>query len=156
MSIDEETADGLLVTKFTVCDADFGVDARLVLEVVKVGELTRVHDAPRGVAGIRNLRGRIVTVVDTAVHLDLGRVEMGNETRMLIMENQGEAYGFLVDSVTDAFSLEEEQLGAPPASLDNSLRSKLIGVWRDGDRLTAILDPQSFFQWEAVSVQPDE
>jgi hypothetical protein len=37
-----------------VGDAAFGIDARLVLEVVKVGEVTPVHGAPPGVSGVRN------------------------------------------------------------------------------------------------------
>jgi chemotaxis signal transduction protein len=58
MHENEQTTGGLLVTGFTLGDAAFGVDARLVQEVVKVGELTRVHGAPADVVGIRNLRGR--------------------------------------------------------------------------------------------------
>jgi purine-binding chemotaxis protein CheW len=144
----EEASDGLLVTGFTLGDATFGVDARLVLEVVKVGELTPVHGAPAGVVGIRNLRGRIVTVVDMATHLNLGQVAIGSENRLLIMEHQGEFYGFLVDAVTDAIALDEKRIGKPPASLESGLRSRLIGVWRDGQTLTAILDPQALFNWK--------
>jgi purine-binding chemotaxis protein CheW len=151
MQYDEETADGLLVTGFALGAADFGVDARLVQEVVKVGELTLVHDAPPGVVGIRNLRGRIVTVVDMATHLDLGSVEIGPETRLLIMEHQGESYGFLVDAVTEAIALDEEHISPPPASLDPTLRGRLHGVWREADRLMAILDPQALFQWEETA-----
>jgi purine-binding chemotaxis protein CheW len=152
MQHDEEITDGLLVTGFSLGESAFGVDARLVQEVVKVGELTRVHDAPPGVVGIRNLRGRIVTVVDMATHLDLGSVEIGPETLLLIMEHQGESFGFLVDTVTDAINLDEERIGMPPASLDPALRARLRGVWRDGDRLTAILDPQALFRWEEGEV----
>jgi chemotaxis signal transduction protein len=112
---DEEATDGLLATRFTLGDASFGVDARLVQEVVKVGELTPVHSAPSGVIGVRNLRGRIVTVVDMATHLNLGHVESGPETRLLIMEHQGEFYGFLVDAVTDAIAMDEKRIGKPPA-----------------------------------------
>jgi purine-binding chemotaxis protein CheW len=148
MQYDEETADGLLVTGFTLGDASFGVDARLVQEVVKVGEVTRVHDAPSEIVGIRNLRGRIVTVVDMALHLDLGSVAVGPESRLLIMEHQGESYGFLVDAVADSIALDEELIAAPPASLEPALRGRLLGVWREGEHLTAILDPQALFQWE--------
>ncbi|MCC6490961.1 MAG: chemotaxis protein CheW [Candidatus Hydrogenedentes bacterium] len=144
----DEASDGMLVTGFRLGEAAFGVDARLVQEVVKVGEITRVHDAPPGVVGIRNLRGRIVTVVDMASHLDLGDVEEGPDTRLLIMEHQGESYGFLVDAVTDAIALDEGLVGAAPASLDPALRNRLRGVWREGDRLTAILDPRALFQWD--------
>jgi purine-binding chemotaxis protein CheW len=151
MQYDEETTDGLLVTGFSLGAASFGVEARMVLEVVKVGELTRVHDAPLGVIGIRNLRGRIVTVVDMAMHLDLGSVEIGPEARLLIMEHQGESYGFLVDAVTEAIALDEEYIVSPPASLDPALRGRLRGVWRESDRLTFILDPQALFQWEETA-----
>ena len=143
----DDAADGLLVTQFRLGAADFGIDARLVLEVVKVGELTRVHQAPAGVVGIRNLRGRIVTVVDMAVHMGMGTVQAGSETRLLIMEHQSESYGFMVDAVTDAIALEPEHITPPPASLAPALRSRLSGVWRDGSKLTAILDPEALFQW---------
>lgn len=152
MESTQNVSDGLLVTGFTLGEAAFGVDAQLVQEVVKVGELTPVHDAPPGVVGIRNLRGRIVTVVDMSTHLDLGSVAISPNNRLLIMEHQGESYGFLVDAVTDAMTLDEESIIAPPASLDPALRGRLLGVWRKGDRLTAILDPQTLFQWEATTL----
>ncbi len=147
MQYDEEKTDGLLLTGFSLGDASFGVDARLVQEVVKVGEVTRVHGAPPGVTGIRNLRGRIVTVVDMAEHLGLGTVDINTESRLLIMERLNESFGFLVDAVTDALSLDEGLIGAPPANMDPVLRGRLRGVWREGDRLTTILDPEALFIW---------
>jgi purine-binding chemotaxis protein CheW len=152
MGYDGETSDGFLVTGFMLGAAAFGVDARLVQEVVKVGELTRVHDAPRGVVGIRNLRGRIVTVIDMATHIGLGSVETGSENRLLIMEHQGESYGFLVDAVTDAIALNVENISAHSAAgLDPALHGRLRGVWRDADRLMAILDSEALFQWEKTA-----
>lgn len=148
MQYAEETSDGLLLTGFKLGEASFGVDARLVQEVVKVGEVTRVHDAPAGVSGIRNLRGRIVTVVDMAEHLGLGTVETGPETRLLIMEHQGESFGFLVDSVTDTLTLDENNITPPPTGLDPTLHRRLRGMWRESDELTAILDPEALFQWD--------
>lgn len=150
MDFNAERGDVNLITGFCVSDAYFGVDARLVLEVVKVGELTRVHGAPRDVVGIRNLRGRIVTVVDMATHLGLGSVEIGPDSRLLIMESQGEPYGFLVEAVTDAMAIEPSSLNAAPASLEPSLRGRLLGIWREDDRLTAVLDPAVLFRWEEV------
>ena len=147
-SPDEE----LMVMGFMLGDASFGVDALLVQEVVKVGDITRVHGAAAGVVGIRNLRGRIVTVVDMARHLGLGCVTPGPDSRLLIMEADGEAVGFLVDLVTDANALARERIGPLPASLDPALRSHLRGVWREGDRLVALLESQTLFRWD----DPDE
>lgn len=151
MNMDESSLDGTLITGFMVGEAAFGVDAQMVLEVVKVGAITPVHGAPPGVAGIRNLRGRIVTVVDMAVHLGLGEINPSPETRLLIMEDRGESFGFLVDIVTDAFVIRDEGLLSPASSLGPALASRIRGVWRDGDQLTAILDGAALFQWEPLS-----
>jgi purine-binding chemotaxis protein CheW len=149
---DEDLDEGLLITAFMLGDATFGVNARLVQEVVKVGSLTCVHHAPAAVAGIRNLRGRIVTVVDLAVRLELGCATLGPEARLLIMEWQGEPIGFLVDAVTDAIVVNEDRIAPPPASIDSVLRGKLHGIWREGDRLIAILDPPALFQWDDAAI----
>ncbi len=151
MASEDEFDDGMLVTGFALGPANFGIDARAVLEVVKVGEMTHVHGAPQGVVGIRNLRGRIVTLVDMATHLGLGAVELGPENRLLIMEHRGDCYGFLVDAVGDAIALAQDRIEPPLANLDPALLGKLQGIWRDTDRVTAILDPQALFQWDESS-----
>lgn len=143
----ETAADGLLVACFKLGGAAFGIEAGLVQEVVKVGDITPVHGAPPDVIGIRNLRGHVVTVVDTATHLRLGSVKSGPDTRLLIMERNGEFYGFLVDAVTDAVPMEEDRIAPPPSSMDPALRSRLRGIWREGGQLTALLDPQELFRW---------
>ncbi|MCL2102858.1 MAG: chemotaxis protein CheW [Syntrophorhabdaceae bacterium] len=142
-----QSGDGVLVSCFMLGDSSFGVDARLVQEVVKVGELTHVSNAPIDVVGIRNLRGRIVTVIDMAVALSLGKVESGSEARLLIIENRGETYGFMVDAVTGNVELDEKQVTTPPASMDPSLSSKLFGVWREKGKLLALIDTEKLFQW---------
>lgn len=145
MHVDEH-ADELMILGFMLGDASFGVDARLVQEVVRVGEITRVHGTPPSVLGIRNLRGRIVTVLDLAQHMELGVATRGPDSRLLIMDADGEAIGFLVDLVTDASALAKESIGPLPASLDPAMRSRLTGVWRDGERLVALLDSKALFQ----------
>lgn len=143
----KSSTEKALVTCFNLCRGVFGINAQLVQEVIKVGELTQVYGAPDEVVGIRNLRGRIVTVIDTAAHLGIGRVEMDGETRLLIMEHQQEYYGFLVDSVIEAITLQHDQIEPVPSSLDPALRSRLLGVWREDDKLTALLDPDVLFTW---------
>jgi len=148
MADDGSVEDMLLVVGFTLDKAFFAVEARLVQEVVKVGEITPVFAAPPGVLGIRNLRGRIVTVIDMAAHLGLGGVTTDTGNRLLIMEHQGEFFGFLVDALTDTFTLEAGSIDAAPANLEPELRNRLRGVWRDAERLTAILDSQRLFDWD--------
>ena len=91
-----ETAGGSADSDFPVGRRRWrssAIDATLIQEVVMVGELTPVRHAPDYVAGIRNLRGRIITVIDLCVRLGLGSVEIGPESRILIADWKGEPVG---------------------------------------------------------------
>jgi len=105
-----------------------------------VGELTPVRHAPDFVAGIRNLRGRIITVIDLCVRLGVGRVEVGPESRILIADWKGEPVGLLVDRVADAIALGPDALEPAPPNLHGIQMQKLLGVFRSGERLAALLD----------------
>ena len=137
-----ETQEDLLVATFQLGGDDgfFAIDATLIQEVVMVGELTPVRHAPDYVAGIRNLRGRIITVIDLCVRLGLDAVEIGPESRILIADWKGEPVGLLVNRVADAVALEAGGLEPAPPNLHGVEMQKLLGVFRSGERLAALLD----------------
>jgi purine-binding chemotaxis protein CheW len=141
MNIQNEAVDDtLLVATFLLGEAAFGVDALQVEEVTRVCDLTPVHHAPPDVVGIRNLRGRIVTVIDLRSRLGLGTVATGRDNRILIVDGQGEPIGLLVDSVADTLETRPDLLAPPPPHLHGVKRCKLRGVCRGGGRLVALLD----------------
>ena len=118
----------------------FGIDATLIQEVVMVGELTPVRHAPEFVAGIRNLRGKIITVIDLCARLGIGMVEIDSESRILIADWKGEPVGLLVDQVADAVAIGADLLEPSPPNLHGIQMQKLLGVFRSGERLAALLD----------------
>lgn len=134
------TDDALLVMSFSLGDAVFGIDARQIQEVAKVGGITSVHHAPADVVGIRNLRGHIVTVMDLRTRLELGRVAEGPETRILIVEGQGEPIGLLVDRVADTANVNTADIQPAPANVHGGQGRNVRGVCRCGGRLVALLD----------------
>jgi len=144
----EEVDDTLLVATFLLGDAAFGVDALQVQEVTRVCDITPVHHAPRDVVGIRNLRGRIVTVIDLRSRLGLGTVAPGRDNRILIVDLQGEPIGLLVDSVADAVLVNRNTLMPPPPNLHGVQSRKLRGVCRAGERLVALLELGNLLQEE--------
>ncbi|HEV7498674.1 MAG TPA: chemotaxis protein CheW, partial [Vicinamibacteria bacterium] len=56
---------------------EYGVDVRLVQEIIRVSDITQVPRAPDFVKGVINLRGRIIPVVDLKRKLGLGEVVVG-------------------------------------------------------------------------------
>ena len=150
--------DTLLVATFLLGNAAFGIGAAQVQEVVRLGEITPVHHAPPYVVGIRNLRGRIVTVIDLRARLNLGTMVNGAESRILIVDWQGEPIGLLVDSVADTISVSPADLGPPPPNVNGIQSRNLRGVCRSGERLVALLDPIPVLQVEdrASQMPPNE
>ena len=147
--------DDLLIATFHLGNGVFGLDTTLIQEVVMVGALTPVRHAPEHVAGIRNLRGRIITVIDLIVRLALGSVEIGPESRILIADWKGEPVGLLVDRVADAIAVEADGLEPPPPNLHGVNMQKLLGVFPSGERLAALLDLTAILGGEErASAQP--
>lgn len=140
-SSEQNAGDDLLVATFLLGDGTFGLDTALIQEVVMVGEVTPVHHAPKYVAGIRNLRGRIVTVIDLRIRLELPPIGAHPENRILIADWNGEPVGLLVDSVDDTIEVGAGDLLPPPASQHGVQMQKLLGVFRSGERLAALLNP---------------
>jgi purine-binding chemotaxis protein CheW len=145
--------DSLLVTTFLLGEAAFGIDAQQVQEVARLGDLTAVHHAPPYVVGIRNLRGRIVTVIDLRTRLGLGHVTGAHDNRILIVDYQGEPIGLLVDSVADAVSVNASALTPPPPNLHGVQSKNLRGICQGGERLVALLNLDALFESDAQSEQ---
>ncbi len=145
--------DALLVITFLLGDAAFGISASHVQEVARIGDITPVHHASAEVVGIRNLRGRIVTVIDLRTRLSLGSVDSGPDNRILIVESMGEPVGLLVDCITDTISIQPGQLQAPPSNVPGYQGRNLLGVCYSGERLIALLDPATVLLPESTALR---
>jgi purine-binding chemotaxis protein CheW len=148
-----KTGDDLLIATFLLGQAAFGVDTAQIQEVVRVGEITPVRHAPPFVVGIRNLRGRIVTVIDLRTRLELGRVEPHEECRILIVETLGEPVGLLVDRVADTLTIPAAEIVPPPPNVHGVQARNLMGICRGGGRLVALLDLAPLLELETHAVQ---
>jgi len=140
--------EALLVATFLLGDAVFGIDARQVQEVARLCDITPVHHAPADVVGIRNLRGRIVTVMDLRSRLGLGKVVPDRENRILIVDWRGEPIGLLVDSMADTLDIRPDMLTQAPPNLHGVQSRKLRGVCRGAERLVALLNLEPVLQLE--------
>ncbi len=152
MAKQDIVGDEILVATFLLGQALFGVDTSQIQEVVRVGEITPVHHAPNYVAGIRNLRGRIVTVIDLRTRLDLGKIEYSSETRILIVECQNEPVGLLVDQVAETVAVDVNSIQPPPSNVNGVQSHNLRGVCRATDRLVAVLNLEPVLNTQEISV----
>ena len=108
----------------------FGLPILRVQDVFAPERLTRVPLAPPEVAGLLNLRGRIVTLIDMRKRLGLTGEESEYAAMAIGVESAGESYGLLVDSVGEVLTLDDAAREANPVNLDPRLAQVSTGIFR--------------------------
>ena len=123
----------------TVGDQLFGLPIERVQDVFVLDRLTRVPLATPEIAGVLNLRGRIVTAIDMRRRLGLPPGEAGR--RMAIgIECKGESYGLLIDVIGEVMRLPAAGRVGNPVNVEARLARVAAGVHRLEDRLLVVLD----------------
>lgn len=124
----------------TVAGQLLGLPISRVHDVFVVSEMTTVPLAPGEIAGLLNLRGRVVTAVSLRRRLGL-EDSAGVERRMAVgLENQGEAYGLLVDEVGEVLKLDPDEMQPNPVHMDRGWVGLSQGVHQLHDKLLIVLD----------------
>jgi purine-binding chemotaxis protein CheW len=117
----------------------FGLPIARVQDVFVLDRLTRVPLAAPEIAGVLNLRGRIVTAIDMRRRLGLAPGEV--RKRMAIgIEYRGESYGLLIDAIGEVLNLPSGGREGNPVNLEARLARLSAGVHRLEDRLMVVLD----------------
>jgi purine-binding chemotaxis protein CheW len=125
---------------FTIAGQMFGLPIARVQDVFKPARITRVPLAGDEIAGMLNLRGRIVTAIDMRHRLDVKRREAGAAPMAIGIEAKGERFCLLVDSVGEVLKLPEAGREPNPINLDRNLTPLSAGVYRLDGQLMVGLD----------------
>jgi len=125
---------------FRLDGEEFALPIAAVREVIRVGEITRVPQAPAHVRGITNLRGRIVPVVELRTRLGLAPLVPTPKARIIVAETEGRLLGLLVDEVAQVLKLAADRVVDPPEEVRSAAGDHVTGVARLGERLVILLD----------------
>ncbi len=107
----------------------FGLPILHVRDVFIVSDVTPVPLAPASVAGLFNLRGRVMTMLSMRAMLGVARSdEKGAETTAIGIEWRGESFGLLVDRVGEVMSLSATSRESNPINLDQRWGRLSAGV----------------------------
>lgn len=132
---------------FEIGDQLFGVPIDEVQDVFKPQRLTPVPLSHIDVAGVLNLRGRIVTMIDCRQHLGMQR-RAAEDVMAVGVERSGESYGLLIDKIGDVLSLEPSSFEPNPVNLDPRWRAVSKGVYRLDRRLLIVLNIATILDFE--------
>jgi purine-binding chemotaxis protein CheW len=118
----------------------FGLPILRVQDVFFPERLTRVPLAPAEIAGVLNLRGRIVTLIDMRRCLGLERREDSAPPMAIGVELGFESYGLLIDSVGEVLKLDDDAREPNPINLDPRLARVCVGIYRLEGQLLMVVD----------------
>jgi purine-binding chemotaxis protein CheW len=118
----------------------FGLPISRVQDVFMPERLTRVPLAPPEVAGVLNLRGRIVTAIDMRGRLGWPERDDKRPPMAIGIECKGESYGLVIDAVGEVVTLDESAREPNPVNLDAALARISAGIHRLERQLLVILD----------------
>jgi purine-binding chemotaxis protein CheW len=128
-----------LVT-FRLKDETYGINVMQVQEVLRVTDIAPVPGAPHYVLGIINLRGNVVTVIDTRMRFGLPQTEMDDLSRIIVIESEAQVVGILVDSVAEVADLRLSEIDSAP-NVGNEESSRYIqGVASRDNNLLIVVD----------------
>lgn len=126
---------------FKLGDEKYGINVMQVQEVIRLTEIAPVPGAPNYVMGIVNLRGNVVTVIDTRKRFGLFGKEPDDSTRIVIVEVDKQVIGILVDSVAEVVNISTADIETSPNLGEDNESSKYIqGVFSEGDAILILID----------------
>jgi purine-binding chemotaxis protein CheW len=125
---------------FRLDDETYGINVMQIQEVLRYTEIAPVPGAPDYVLGIINLRGNVVTVVDTRQRFGLMAADVSEQTRIVVLELEGQVIGVLVDSVAEVVYLRQSEIESAP-NVGNEESARFIqGVCNKNGELIILVE----------------
>ena len=125
---------------FYIGDAVLGINILAIQEINKLAGITKIPLASGNIDGVMNLRGNIVTVLNTGQILGLPTVKERKDKRIIIVDSKGEYVGLIVDAIGDVVQADKTEIKAPPPNIDHINKDYFHGVLENREQLIGILD----------------
>jgi purine-binding chemotaxis protein CheW len=129
-----------LYVLFKVADAEYVLPASDVLHMESFDGATRVPGAPDYVAGLLQIRRRVIPVVDLRLRFGLPAREPTLDSRVVVVQSGERAVGLLADSAREVKSLNADDFRPPPELIAEQSSGYVTRVAQAGDRLLMLID----------------
>lgn len=136
---------------FRLGNETYGINVMQVQEVLRVSEIAPVPGAPDYVVGIINLRGNVVTVVDTRRRFGLPSKEPDEMSRIVVIEAAEQVIGILVDSVAEVVELRTAEIETAPNVGNEDTARYIQGVTSREGKLLILVDLNKFLTEEELA-----
>ena len=118
----------------------FGIDIMTIREIRAWSPVTRLPSVPNYVAGVVNLRGTVLPVIDLSVRLGWPVTETTPRNPIVVTEFQGQSRGLIVHDVNDIVSIDSDTMQQPETGAQDSVSHFLEGIAPLDNEMVMVLD----------------
>jgi purine-binding chemotaxis protein CheW len=140
--------EALTVVTFALGNERYAVESRFLREVVRVTDITPVPDTPEFLAGVTNVRGEILALVDLRKLFGIAVTGLTDLSRIVILGLERAEFGLLADAVHEVTILRRDDLLEPPGPVAGISPDYSLGVTEDAlivlDGEALLVDPRLF------------
>lgn len=118
---------------------EFGISVNNIIDIIVPQKAFYVPLSRKEVIGSINLRGKIVTVLDIRLLLDIDE-SPANNSKCLISEHNDELFGFIVDEVGEVNAASQDDLVKNPNNFSQLWQEVSMGIYSKENELIVVLD----------------
>lgn len=132
--------DKIQLVSFIIGIEEFGIDILHVQEIIKLIHITRVPNAEDYIAGVINLRGKVIPVMNMRKRLEMPEKEYDSDMRIIVVEVNKIVMGFIVDNVNEVIRIDRNTLEETPKSYNSRVFDFVNNIAKLSDRLIILID----------------
>jgi len=138
---------------FRLGTEEYGIEILKVQEIRGYDRVTRIANTPAFIAGVTNLRGVIVPIVDLRVKFELASAEFDDNTVVIVLSlDSGRVVGIVVDGVSDVLALNAEQIKPAPEYTVTLSTQYLLGLGSLDERMLILVDIEKLLNSEEMEL----
>ena len=130
--------NGRQIVSFWLKETVMGVPVGEIREILPISPVTPVQMAQPHIAGLVNLRGRIITLLDLAVLLGLSPVAPTELTHMIVLKHH--EVGFWVDEIGDVLTPGTQEIAPVPPHMEEPFKSGVACLYKGPGEVVVVLD----------------
>ncbi|MCE5194730.1 MAG: chemotaxis protein CheW [Nitrospiraceae bacterium] len=123
---------------FKIGDEDFGIIITSVVEILKLQKIYSLPQLPAFLAGVINLRGEVIPVLDLRVRFDISA--SNKKERIVIINFEQEKLGLIVDEMEEIVTIADEDISVPPVIFKGLRTEYLTGLGKKDEQVIIILN----------------
>lgn len=132
--------DKIQLVSFIIGYEEFGINILHVQEIIKLIHITRVPNAEEYIAGVINLRGKVIPVMNMRKRMEMEEKVYNSDMRIIVVEVNKIVLGFIVDSVNEVIRIDRNTLEETPKSYNSRVFDFVNNIAKLSDRLIILID----------------